>query len=319
MFVFTALKSAIKKLPIINELISDREKLRNECNALISERKQLRRDCGFVNPGHFYSPIPSLEEIKKDESIIFGTMPRVIQGLELHESEQLHLLEGFVQYYKEQPFRSHKTQGMRYYFENPAYSYSDAIFLYCIIRHLKPKRIIEIGSGFSSCVTLDTNELLFNDSIETTFIEPFPELLLSIMKEKDKNKARVISKRLQDVPLSEFETLSANDILFIDSTHVSKINSDVNRIFFDILPSLAPGVHIHFHNIFFPFEYPKEWIYEGRAWNEMYMLRTFLQYNTTFRVVLMNTFMEYFYEPFFREKMPLCLKNTGGSIWIRKE
>ncbi|CAG9932798.1 class I SAM-dependent methyltransferase [Candidatus Nitrotoga arctica] len=319
MFVVTALKSAMKKLPIINELISDREKLRTECNALIHECKQLRSDCGFVPPGHFYSPIPSLEEIKKDESIIFGMMPRVIQGLELHETEQLHLLEGFLQYYKELPFRSQKTQGMRYYFDNPAYSYSDAIFLYCMIRHLNPKKIIEIGSGFSSGVTLDTNELLFNNSIETTFIEPFPELLMSIMKEKDKNKARVISKRLQDVPLSEFEALGANDILFIDSTHVSKINSDVNSIFFDILPSLAPGVHIHFHDIFFPFEYPKEWVYEGRAWNEMYMLRTFLQYNTAFRVVFMNTFMEYFYEPFFREKMPLCLKNTGASIWIRKE
>lgn len=319
MSVYAAFKSAIKKFPIINELISDREKLRNECNKLISERQKLRREYGFVPPGHFYSPIPSLDEIKQDESRVFGTIPRVIHGLELHESEQLKLLEDFVQYYKEMPFQSHKTEELRYYFENSAYSYSDAIFLYCMLRHLKPKRIIEIGSGFSSCVTLDTNELLFNDSIETTFIEPFPELLMSLMKEKDKNKARVISKRLQDVPLSEFETLRANDILFIDSTHVSKINSDVNRIFFDILPSLSPGVHIHIHDIFFPFEYPKEWIYEGRAWNEMYMLRTFLQYNTAFRVVLMNTFMEHFHEPFFREKMPLCLKNTGGSIWIRKE
>ena len=319
MSVYAAFKSAIKKFQIINELISDREKLRNECNKLITERQKLRREYGFVPPGHFYSPIPSLDEIKQDESRVFGTIPRVIHGLELHESEQLKLLEDFVQFYKEMPFQSHKTEELRYYFENSAYSYSDAIFLYCMLRHLKPKRIIEIGSGFSSCVTLDTNELLFNDSIETTFIEPFPELLMSLMKEKDKNKARVISKRLQDVPLSEFETLRANDILFIDSTHVSKINSDVNRIFFDILPSLSPGVHIHIHDIFFPFEYPKEWIYEGRAWNEMYMLRTFLQYNTAFRVVLMNTFMEHFHEPFFREKMPLCLKNTGGSIWIRKE
>jgi len=128
----------------------------------------------------------------------------------------------------------------------------------------------------------------------------------------------MLPSRLQDVDASEFEALRANDILFIDSTHVSKINSDVNRIFFEILPRLSPGVHIHFHDISYPFEYPKEWVYEGRAWNEAYMLRTFLQYNTAFRIVLMNTFMERYHESFFQERMPLCLKNIGGSIWIRK-
>src|SRR5690606_17050723 len=110
----------------------------------------------------------------------------------------------------------------------------------------------------------------------------------------------------------------ANDILFIDSTHVSKINSDVNYIFFEILPRLASGVYIHFHDIFFPFEYPKAWVYEGRAWNEAYILRAFLQYNNAFSVVLMNTFMDQFHKSFFREHMPLCLINPGGSIWIRK-
>lgn len=302
--MLTALKSVIKRLPIIEEVVSERDKL--------------RRECGFVPPGHFYSPLPSLEEIKRDEAKIFGSIPRNIPGLELHESEQLKLLHDLVQYYERIPFQPDKLEGLRYYFENPAYSYSDAIFLHCMIRHLKPRRIIEIGSGFSSCATLDTNELFFDSSIKTTFIEPYPDLLMSLIKENDKNKIRVIPQRLQDVSLNEFDALEANDILFIDSTHVSKINSDVNRICFEILPSLSPGVHIHFHDIFFPFEYPKEWIYEGRAWNEIYMLRTFLQYNNGFRIVLMNTFMEHFHEPFFREKMPLCLKNPGGSIWICK-
>jgi len=184
---------------------------------------------------------------------------------------------------------------------------------------LKPKTIIEVGSGFSSCMTLDTNELYFGGSIATTFIEPYPELLMSLIKNTDKSKIKVIPARLQDVDFDEFETLQANDILFIDSTHVGKINSDVNRIFFDILPRLSPGVHIHFHDIFFPFEYPKAWIYEGRAWNEAYLLRAFLQYNNKFSVVLINTFVEHFHKAFFQKKMPLCLKNTGGSLWMRKD
>jgi hypothetical protein len=285
---------------------------------IVSERDKLLRECGIVPPGHFYSPIPSFEEIKRNRAKIFGEIPRHIPGLELHESEQLRVLHDLIQYYESIPFQRDKVEGLRYYFENVWYSYSDAIFLYCMIRHLKPRRIIEIGSGFSSCATLDTNELFFDSSIKTTFIDPNPDLLMSLIKEKDKNMIRVIPQRLQDINLNEFDELQANDILFIDSTHVSKVNSDVNRIFFEILPSLSPGVYIHFHDIFFPFEYPEGWISEGRAWNEIYMLRTFLQYNNEFRIVLMNTFMEHFHASFFREKMPLCLKNPGASIWIRK-
>ncbi len=239
--------------------------------------------------------------------------------MELHEAEQLELLGKFVTYYEQMPFQDQKKEGLRYYYENTAYSYSDAILLHCMIRSLKPKKIIEVGSGFSSCMTLDTNELFFGGAIETTFVEPYPELLNSLIKESDKATIKTIQSRLQDVDLHEFEKLEANDILFIDSTHVGKINSDVNRIFFDILPRLSSGVYIHFHDIFFPFEYPKEWIFEGRAWNEAYLLRSFLQYNNAFRVVLMNTFMEHFHQSFFEEMMPLCLKNRGGSIWIRKE
>ncbi len=302
--VSSVLKSLVKKLPIIKEIISELEKL--------------RQDCGFVPPGHFHSPVPSLEEIRRDEAKIFGNTARNFPGIEMHEPEQLKLIETFCKYYENIPFQPHKVLGLRYYFENPVYTYSDAIFLHCMIRHLKPKRIIEIGSGFSSCVTLDTNELFLDNSIKATFIEPYPELLLSLISEDDRNKIKIIPQRLQDVHLNVFEALEENDILFIDSTHVSKINSDVNRIFFEILPTLSSGVYIHFHDIFFPFEYPKAWVYEGRAWNEMYLLRSFLQYNNEFSIVLMNTFMEHFHEPFFRVNMPLCLKNTGGSIWIRK-
>ncbi len=272
-----------------------------------------------TDAGHFYSPIPDLAEIRRDEAKIFGDIPRIIPGIDLREAEQLALLGEFAKLYEDMPFKAQKTGGLRYHFENPAYSYSDATLLHCMIRHAKPRRIIEVGSGFSSCIMLDTNEAFFGNSVATTFIEPYPELLLSLVRDSDKANIRLIPSRLQDVPPEEFAELAENDILFIDSTHVSKTGSDVNRIFFDILPRLGKGVYVHFHDIFHPFEYPKEWIYKGRAWNEAYLLRAFLQYNTAFRVVLMNTFMQHFHEAFFREKLPLCLKNPGGSIWLRRE
>lgn len=305
-------KDTVKKLPIVNKLVEERDRLQAE---LVTLKKNL---C-FVPPGHFYSPIPALDEIRRDDAAIFKSVPATIAGLDLHEAEQLDLLNQFVAYYDAMPFQAEKRDGLRYYFENPAYSYSDAILLHCMIRYLKPRRIIEIGSGFSSCMTLDTNELCFDGSIETVFIEPYPELLLSLIKDADKRSIKILSSRLQDVDPAHFAALRANDILFVDSTHVTKVNSDVNRIFFEILPSLAPGVHVHFHDVFFPFEYPREWVYEGRAWNEAYLLRAFLQYNSAFQVVLMNTFMEQFHESFFQQKMPLCLKNRGGSIWLRKQ
>ena len=92
----------------------------------------------------------------------------------------------------------------------------------------------------------------------------------------------------------------------------------MNFLFFEILPRLQPGVLIHLHDIFYPFEYPRSWIFEGRAWNEIYMLRAFLQFNRAFKVVFFTTYIERFHESFFRRHMPLCLKNRGGSIWLRK-
>ena len=93
---------------------------------------------------------------------------------------------------------------------------------------------------------------------------------------------------LQSVGVEVFEELGRGDILFIDSTHVSKLGSDVNYLFFEILPRLRSGVRVHIHDVFFPFEYPPKWIAKGIAWNENYLLRGFLQYNDKFRIVLFN-------------------------------
>jgi hypothetical protein len=305
------LSNTMKKLPYIRSLITERDQLHD---LVTSWKRHLR----YVPPGHFYSPIPNLDEVRENESTIFGSTPEVIPGIDLAEASQLRLLDTFKTYYAELPFPAHKTPALRYFFENSSYSYSDAIILYCMIRHAQPKRIIEIGSGHSSCVTLDTNELFFSDEIKTTFIDPYPEVLLSLIKPSDHKAIRVIPNKLQDVDADIFRSLEANDILFVDSTHVSRINSDVNRILFEILPSLKSGVYVHFHDIFYPFEYPKEWVYQGRAWNEAYALRAFLQFNSAFKIVFFNTYLEHFHKPLFEAHLPLCLKNTGGSLWIQR-
>ena len=265
-------------------------------------------------PGGYYSPIPSMDEIKGYN--FNRPLPEVLPGIDLNVNEQLNLLDSFEDFYKELPFTEEKSEGLRYYYKNNFYCYSDAILLYCMIRHLKPKKLIEVGSGFSSSVTLDTNEKFMGNSINFVFIEPYPERLESLLKNDD--KVTIHKKRLQEIPIEIFGELKENDILFIDSTHVAKFNSDVNYVFHKILPMLAHGVHIHFHDIFYPFEYPQEWLLNGSAWNEKYILRAFLEYNNDFKIVLFNTYLESMYEEKIKSRFPLLYKNTGGSIWIKK-
>ena len=218
-------------------------------------------------PGHFYSPIPSLNYIDSRENFIFRR-EKECPGVDLREEEQLQMLEQLALYYEELPFSEQPSTSNRYYYQNTFFCYSDAIILYAMLRHFKPKKVIE--------------------------------------------------KAVQEVELELFQTLDAGDILFVDSSHVVKIGSDVAHIIFEILPRLKPGVIVHFHDVFYSFEYPKEWVKEGRAWNEDYFLRAFLQYNSVFQILYFNSFMGQFYQNELERKMPLCLRNTGGSLWMKK-
>jgi len=308
------LRELLKKVPLVGKPYAQRDELKSVIDLL------------WEPPGHFYSPIPSIEEVKRNAHRVFGISSRSLGGVDLNEAAQLSLLDQLANYYEEQPFTPEQQSGMRYYFENPAFSYFDALVLYCMIRHVRPRRIIEVGSGYSSCVLLDTNERFFNGAISCTFVEPYPQLLHSLIRNDDRDRTTIHARNLQDLDPETFAELAAGDILFIDSSHVSKTDSDVNYIFFQILPRLASGVHVHFHDIFYPFEYPKEWVYQGRAWNEAYTLRAFLQYNATFVIELFNSFLEAFHKDAVEQRMPICTRysnqsmvpTSAQSIWLKK-
>lgn len=279
--------------------------------------QQLRAGKLGWEPGHFYSPVADLTDIWRRESSIFEA-PTAIPGIQLNADRQLHLLEQLAMHYPRMPFADQRRSGLRYFFDNPNFSYGESIVLFCMMNLLRPRRIIEIGSGYSSCVILDTNEVAFGGSIACTFIEPYPELLLSLMKPGDTERAQVLSQRVQDVDLDVFTRLEAGDILFVDSSHVSKVGSDVNHIFFEVLPRVAEGVYVHFHDIMVGFEYPREWVYQGRAWNEAYLMRAFLQYNSAFSVEFFNSYLGHFHRSALTAALPLCDKNPGTSLWLKK-
>jgi hypothetical protein len=270
----------------------------------------------FVPPGHFYSPIPSTNDIDRVEERTAAI--DVVPGVDLRESEQLALLEQLSGYYAAMPFTETGGPGFRYRFENPSYSYADGTFLYSILRHFKPRRLIEVGSGYTSALTLDTNEHFLENRLACTFIEPYPELLLSLLTEDDKRRCRIVPTPFQAVDLAIFDTLESGDVLLIDSTHVSKANSDVNRLFFEVLPRLPAGILVHIHDVFPGFEYPVDWLRAGRAWNEQYLLHAFLQFNSAFRIRLFGSHMVQRHPDWFRTRMPFCLRNPGGAFWMEK-
>jgi hypothetical protein len=299
----------------ITQLEGERDRLRETVRTIEAAHMAAPQ---MVPPGHFYSPVPTLAEVERLRPHLYDGEALTPAGVELRGAEQLALLRSFKRYYDEVTFPAQRAPGTRYFYENSAYSYSDAFYLHAMIRHVRPQRVIEAGSGYSSCQTLDVNERFFDGSIRCTFIEPYPKLLRELVSEQDVQRSEILAVGLQEVPLECFRELRANDILFVDSTHVVRVGSDVNYLFFSVLPALAEGVYVHIHDVFYPFEYPMHWFLEGRQWSELYLLRAFLMYNATFEVVLMNTFLEHHHPELMREQFPLCAAHPGGSIWLRK-
>ena len=223
------IKDILNKLPYIKTLY---------------EKTKVYSQNACYPPGHFYSPIVSVQDVMKREDEIWKGVDRdIIADVNLNTQEQITFVgETLSIYYQEMPYSEKKVDGLRYAFENGMYEETDGTILYSMIRHLKPKRIIEIGSGHSSALMLDVNELFFDNKIELSLIEPNPERLYNNIRETDKKQTRILEKKVQEVEPSFFSSLEAGDILFVDSTHVAKCGSDVNYIFFEILPLLKRGV-----------------------------------------------------------------------------
>ncbi len=277
-----------------------------------------RATAEFVPAGHFYSVIPSLEV----RTELAQTWPRMrerteLPGLALDLPTMAAHFERIQTEAVNYPFPEHRAKPWRYYFRNPAYAYADGISLYAMMRHVRPRRIVEVGSGFSSALMLDTNEREFGNQIDLTFIEPYPELLFSFFRAEDHARAVVIPTSVQKVDVSVFAALETGDVLFVDSTHVAKLGSDVNHLYLEVLPRLKPGVVVHIHDIFWPFEYPPHWVQEGRAWNEAYLLRALLQQTKQWEILYFSDYFNLTREAWIQENAPLIAENGGGHIWLR--
>jgi len=299
-----------EKIHLILELSDERDRLRH----VLDESDAVQ---SFA-PGHFYSPVPSKNDVKEHLAKQARQTPlRELPAIMMNDPLQMELMESLKRYYPQVPFRAKPVDGLLYRLDNSNYPHSDGIILFCMLSHLRPRRLIEIGSGYSTCAILDTNRLCLNWQTKVTSIEPHPELLRSLIGQSN-DPLTIIESKLQDIDIQIFDQLESGDVLFIDSTHVSKVGSDVNYIFFEIFPRLKTGVITHLHDIYFNFEYPGVWLREGRAWNEAYVLRAFLEYNDHFRILHFSSYLQNWHEDWFRENMPDTLVNKGGCFWMEK-
>jgi len=281
------------------------------------QRLSARKGKLFVEPGHFYSPIVDGDLIRaRFEKPNNDFCPEAICINADAIREHWHELLPFLQ---DIPFPEESVLGCRYFFRNPAFGYGDGSILHAMLRLHRPKRLVEVGSGYSSACSIETIDRYLNGEVEVSFIEPYPELLLKLLGEDRAAQCTIHVNRVQDTDPEVFGQLEDGDFLFIDSTHVMKTGSDVCHELFNILPLLKTGVFIHFHDIFWPFEYSRKWVVEeNRSWNEIYGLRAFLMYNKSFEITFFNDWFAKHERNLITESYPTMLLNTGGSIWLRK-
>jgi len=267
-----------------------------------------------VPPGHFYSPINDFKELQERQEYVWS------EDIDFNTAQIRHKsLENQFDWIKEavqsvSDLAQSKSPQKRFYLENGSYSYFDAYVYYAILLHYKPRRVIEVGCGMSSALLLD----LIDTKIEAkvTFIDPYPHKLLEI-NNGFRDLEDVVVRRVQDVPLALFRELEEEDILFIDSSHISKTGSDLNFIIFEVLPRLKRGVIVHFHDIFYPFEYPQKTVMESRrSWNEIYLLRAFLSFNEAYRILFFNNWVQKKHGDWFKNKVPMMMRNNAGGIWL---
>ncbi|MGB8222036.1 MAG: class I SAM-dependent methyltransferase [Polyangiales bacterium] len=275
-----------------------------------------------VTPSHFYWPIPDSRDISED----LWELPSEMPGVDMQAEEQLERLAQIFERFGEEltslqldPDYGEFQYGLR----NDGFGPVDAEIFYSMIRQHRPTTLIEIGAGNSSLLAQKALEVNRNEGHpgRHVAVEPYPAEFLRRLAED--GRVELIERQVQDVQLSIFEALGANDILFIDSSHVAKLGSDVLYEVLEIIPRLRTGVVVHIHDIFFPYVYPKHWFYQKkRFWNEQFLVQAFLAFNASFRVLWSSSYMNDRAPELLRQRLT-SIERVGestypSSLWIEK-
>jgi hypothetical protein len=286
--------------------------------AMESAGYQVARDTDY------YSPLPSVTRLQAD--LPRWNRPSALAGIEFDLEAMKSTLADLLNCYLAEfltypPYAEIRQMGF-----GPGYTAVDALTLYMMIRHLKPKRYIEVGSGVSTyyCSLAAEHNAAEGHPLQITCIEPYPYEKLPTIP-----GIRVLAKKVEDVDPELFQELRENDVLFIDSSHVLRVDGDVSFLFLEVLPALNLGVMVHIHDIPFPynFPYPPElWIFGQEwpmFWNEAMVVQAFLAFNRNFKICLSTPLIRHFDEAFLRDRIPIYEPiaqnaNAFSSLWLRR-
>ncbi len=273
----------------------------------------------------YYSPLPVESQLKKNVNRWNkpSSMHAISFSVDTMKANFSRLTQVFLdEFLSLEPYNVLQKKGF-----GPGYPHVDALTLYMMVRQLKPKRYIEVGSGLSTyyCSLAGNKNKSENNPLHITCIEPNPYKALQSI-----DGISLIQDSVQNVGSECFQTLEKNDILFIDSSHIVKLDGDVPYLYLEILPLIQKGVFIHIHDIPFPFNIPypaKLWVFDKNwpmYWNEAMLLQALLMYNTTFNIHISTPLLRYYDEPFLNATIPFYQSieecpNTFSSLWLEKQ
>jgi len=262
---------------------------------------------------HYYEPLFDARRLRRPLSDV-----RSLPGIEWNEAEQLALLQQFNFGAELRSIPFDKPEAHAYYFNNSAFGPGDGEFLYNLVRLKKPRRMVEIGSGFSTLMAIEAIRANHAEDgqyqCEHVCIEPYE------MQWLEQAPVRVIRQRVEESDPSLFSKLEENDILFIDSSHMIRPQGDVLFEYLEILPTLKIGVIVHIHDIFSPRDYPASWVVEEvRFWNEQYLLEAFLSHNRDWKIIGALNFLHHSHFALMSKACPrLAQSNSPGSFYMQR-
>jgi predicted O-methyltransferase YrrM len=242
----------------------------------------------LVVPNHYYVPLASTRALRETRSR--WNRPVDTRYLPMDLASQVEFLRDNIAPY-EPEYRNNTTfKEAVERSAGPGYGYIEAQALHGVLRWLKPRRIIEIGSGVSTLCALHAvrmNEADGAPACEITCVEPYPRDLLR------KQPIRLLVEKVEEVDIALFDELEAGDLLFIDSSHAFKAGGDVQRIYLDILPRLKPGVMIHIHDVYIPYALQRDVDKTYMQWMETALLIAMLNHSSRYRIVLCESYLYY--------------------------
>lgn len=267
---------------------------------------------------HYYNPIVKESMLPED----YDKKIDPLIGLNMQDEKQLNLLKKFNYDLEVLEFSLDKDESKnQFYFNNHMYASGDAEILYYMIRHFKPKRVIEIGSGLSTLLVKAAIDKNKEEGVDNTYhicIEPYHNPWLEELG------CEIIRTPVEKLDLGFFSQLEENDILFIDSSHNIRTCGDVVYEYLKIIPSLNKGVITQIHDIFLPQEYPKDWIVNFKwFWTEQYLLQAFLAFNNSYEILLALNYLKQKYPEELANKCPVYAKQQEtrfpGAFWFQKK